>query len=196
TWSSSPARTCRPTGRSDSPTPPWPTIWPSRPPNTPRTEPNVRLPGLALGGADRPVRPAAGSAPPGLRAPPASVVEGDVPDRGGLLLHSWLPAGHRRPGRRGAVAGRDHPAGAADPVRGPADLPPGRGREPARRGLDRYAGAAAAVVAGQALRPGPARLCGHRLHHHHHPLGRRRHHPCPGEPAGPGLPRGPPARGD
>jgi hypothetical protein len=32
------------------------------------------------------------------------VVEGDVPHRGGLFLHSWLPAGHRRPGRRRPVA--------------------------------------------------------------------------------------------
>jgi hypothetical protein len=53
-----------------------------------------------------------------------------VPDRGGLLLHPWLPARHRRPGRRGAVTGGDHPAGPPHPVRGPAELPPGRGREP------------------------------------------------------------------
>ena len=31
------------------------------------------------------------------------------------------------------------------------------------------------LVGGQALRPGPARLRGHRLHHHDHALGRRRH---------------------
>ena len=45
----------------------------------------------------------------------------------------------------------------ADPVRRPAGLPPRRRGEPARRGLDRDAGAAAALVAGQALRPRPAR---------------------------------------
>ena len=122
------------------------------------------------------------------------MVEGHVPHRGGLLLHPRLPARHRRPGRRGAVTGRDHPAGPPHPVRRPADLPPGRGREPAWRGLDRDAGAAAAVVAGQAVRAGPARLRGHRLHHHHHPLGRRRHRPCPGEPAGPRRPGRPPGR--
>ena len=72
---------------------------------------------------------------------------------------------------------------AADPVRRPAGVPPGGRGEPARRGLDRDAGAAAAVVAGQAVRPGAARLRRDRLHHHDHPLGGRRHRPHGGEPA-------------
>ena len=42
--------------------------------------------------------------------------------------------------------------GAADALRRPADLPPRRPREPARRGLDRHARAPAALVAGQAVR--------------------------------------------
>ena len=58
-------------------------------------------------------------------------------------------------------------------------------REPARRGLDRDAGAAAALVAGQALRPGPARLRGDRLRDHDHPLRRRRHGPHRREPVHP-----------
>src|SRR4029453_13589796 len=151
TWSSSPARTCRPTARSASPWPPWRTKWPSRPSSDLNGDLNLRPSELAPGGADHSVQPAAGPAQAGHPVPPASVVEGDVPDRGGLLLHPRLPAGHRRPGRRGAVAGRDHPAGAADRVRGPADLPPGRGREPARRGLDRHAGAAVSRGAGEVL---------------------------------------------
>ena len=44
------------------------------------------------------------------------------------------------------------------------------------------------LVAGQALRPRPARLRRHRLHHHHHPLGRRRHRPPRREPLRPALP--------
>ena len=55
-------------------------------------------------------------------------------------------------------------------------------REPARRGLDLDAGAAAALVAGQALRAGPARLRRDRLHHHDHPLRRRRDRPHGREP--------------
>ena len=46
---------------------------------------------------------------------------------------------------------------AADPVRRAAGLPPGGRGEPARRGLDRDAGAAAAVLEGQAVRAGAAR---------------------------------------
>ena len=102
-------------------------------------------------------------APGADRAPPAFLVEGHVPDRGGLLLDAGLPARHRRSRGRGPVAHRHPHLGAADAVRRPADLPAGRPREPARRGLDRHAGAAAVVVAGQALRAGPARLRGHRI---------------------------------
>ena len=63
-----------------------------------------------------------------------------------------------------------------------AGLPQGGRGEPARRGLDRHAGAAAALLEGQALRPGTAGLRGHRLRHHDHPVGRRRHRPPGGEP--------------
>ena len=52
---------------------------------------------------------------------------------------------------------RDRRAGAAHPVRRAAGLPPGRGGEPARRGLDRHARAAAGLLVGQALRARAAR---------------------------------------
>ena len=52
---------------------------------------------------------------------------------------------------------RDPRPGAAHPVRRAAGLPAGRRGEPARPGLDRDAGAAAAVLAGQAVRPRAAR---------------------------------------
>ena len=149
------------------------------------------LPGLAVrpsrgrGAARRAAR---------QRSPPATRRTrggGDVPDRRGLLLHARLPAGHRVPGRRAAQpAGDDHP-GAAHPVRRPAGLPPGRRREPARAGLDRHAGAAAAVLARQALRaracsasPSPTSSSPSRF-------GRRRQRPRGGEPARPGVPARP-----
>ena len=66
--------------------------------------------------------------------------------------------------------------------------------EPARRGLDRDAGAAAVVLEGQAVRPGPARLRRDRLHHHHDPVGRRRHRPPDREPAPRAVPARPPGR--
>ena len=50
------------------------------------------------------------------------------------------------------------------------------------------------LVAGQALRPRPARLRRHRLHHHHHPLGRRRHRARRREPLHPALPARPRGR--
>ncbi len=75
---------------------------------------------------------------------------------------------------------------------GAARLPQGCRGEPARRGLDRDAGAAAVLLAGQALRPDPARLRRHRLPDHHHPVGRRRLHPPGGEPAPDGRPAQPP----
>ena len=116
--------------------------------------------------------PGAARAPAGAPAPP--VVEGDVPDRRRLLLHARLPAGHRGAGRRAALADRDPGAGAGDPARRAAGLPAGGRGEPARRGLHRDAGAAADLLAGQAVRAGAARFRGDRLHHHHHPVGGRR----------------------
>ena len=55
--------------------------------------------------------------------------------------------------------------------------------EPARSGLDRDAGAAADLLAGQAVRPGAAGVRRDRLPDHHHAVGRRRHRPRGGEPA-------------
>ena len=76
-------------------------------------------------------------------------------------------------------------AGRVDAVRRAAGLPPrGRGK-PARRGLDRDAGAAAVVLEGQALRPRPARLRRDRLHHHHDAVGRGRDRAHGREPARP-----------
>ena len=74
-----------------------------------------------------------------------------------------------------ALPDRDPGAGRADPVRRAAGLPPGGRGEPARRGLDRDAGAAADLLAGQDVRAGAARVRGHRLHHHDDAVGRRRH---------------------
>ena len=114
-------------------------------------------------------------------APP--VVEGDVPDRRRLLLDPRLPARHR--GARGRSPGPDRHRRprAGDPVRCVAGLPPGGRGEPARPGVDRDARAAAAVLEGQALRAGPARIRGHGLHDHHHPVGGRRVGARRGEPA-------------
>ena len=149
------------------------------------------FPSLAAGGAHQGDR---GAGQQGRRAPRAPVVAGHVPDRRRLLLHPRLPARHRRPGRRRPLARRHADPRPADPLRRPADLPPrGRG-EPARRGLDRHARAAARLVAGQALRPRPARVRRHRLHHHDHPVGRRRHRPPRREPLRPGAPARPRGR--
>jgi len=116
---------------------------------------------------------------------PSAVVAGDVPDRRRLLLDPRLPAGHRRPGGRGPVTHRHAHPGAADAVRGAADVRPRGPGEPARRGLDRHAQTAAAGLAGQAVRAVPARLRRDRLHHHHHALGRRRLGARTGEPGSP-----------
>ena len=90
--------------------------------------------------------PRAGGPPSAPRgASPAPVVAGDVPDRRRLLLDARLPARHRRPGRRRALADRHADPGPADAVRRAADLPPRRRGEPARRGLDRHARAPAAA---------------------------------------------------
>ena len=62
-------------------------------------------------------------------------------------------------------------ARAADPLRRAAGLPPRRPRELPRRGFDRHARAAAALVGRQAVRARAARLRRHRLHDHHHPVG-------------------------
>ena len=57
--------------------------------------------------------------------------------------------------------------------------------EPARRGVDRDARAAAVVLEGQALRAGPARLRGHRLPDHDDAVGRGRHRAHRREPQRP-----------
>src|SRR3954467_10287155 len=89
-----------------------------------------------------------GSGPQGQGEPPrgAPVVEGDVPDRGRLLLHPELPAGHRGIGRRRGVAAGDTADRGADPARDAADVPAGRGGEPQWPGIGGHAGAATAVL--------------------------------------------------
>ena len=67
-----------------------------------------------------------------------------------------------------------------------ADVPAGGQGEPARAGLGGDAGGPAAVLAGQAVRAGPARLRRHLLDHHDHPVRRRRLRAPAGEPV---LPR-------
>ena len=80
------------------------------------------------------------------------------------------------------VAGRDARAGARHALRGAADVPPRRGREPARRRQPLDARAAAVLLAEQDARALPDRLRRDRLHHHHHALGRRRQRPPRREP--------------
>ena len=76
----------------------------------------------------------------GAGAEGTPLVEGDVPDRRGLLLHAVLPARHRRAGRRRALPA-GHPADrGADPARHAADVPAGGPGEPARAGLGGHAG--------------------------------------------------------
>ena len=117
------------------------------------------------------------------------MVEGDVPDRGRLLLHAELPARHRRAGRRGGVAAGDAADRGADPVRDAADVPAGGGGEPERAGLGGHARAAAAVLVGQAVRADPARLRRHLVDHHDHPVGGRRHRALRAEPVRARRPR-------
>lgn len=125
--------------------------------------------------------PAGNPGQEGARAQGAAVVAGDVPDRRRLLLHAGLSAGHRRARGRAVVAGGHDRAGDRDPGGRAAGVPAGGGGEPARRGLDRHAGASAVVLEGQAVRSDPARLRGHRLPDHHHPVGGGRLHPPGGE---------------
>ena len=120
---------------------------------------------------------------PAADAQDAPLVAGHVPHRRRLLLHPGLPARHRGAGGRAALAARHAGAGRADPVRRPAGLPAGGRGEPPRRGVDRDAGAAAAVLEGQALRPGPARLRRDVLDRHDDPVGRGRDGAHRGEPA-------------
>ena len=101
------------------------------------------------------------------------VVARHVPHRRRLLLDPRVPARHRRARRRVAVAPRHDRAGAADPLRSAAGVPPCRPRELQRRGLDRDAREAAALVGRQAVRAGAAGLRGDRLHDHDHALCRR-----------------------
>ena len=54
--------------------------------------------------------------------------------------------------------------------------------EPARAGVGGDAGEAAAVLAGQDVRAGAARVRGHVVDHHDHPVGGRRHRAPAGEP--------------
>ena len=82
---------------------------------------------------------------------------------------SYLPVDRRARGR-GGLADRHAADRRADPARHAADVPPRREGEPARPGLGRDARAAAAVLAGQDLRPDPARVRRDVLDHHHHPV--------------------------
>ena len=138
------------------------------------------------------------------------MVEGDVPDGCRLLLDPRLPARHRRPRGGPSVPGGNARAGRADPHGRPPGLPPRRRGEPSRGGLDRDARAAAQLLEGQAVRPGPAGIRRYRLHHHddalrgrclgapdrepqppfdaHRPPGRD--HPRPPGPAGRRVPAG------
>ena len=121
--------------------------------------------------------------------PAAPLVEGDVPDRRRLFLHPRLPTGHRRAGRRAAVAAGHRRAGAAHPVRRAAGVPQGGQGELPRRGFHLDAGAAAAQVAGQAVRAGAAGFRRHRLPDHHDAVGGGRHRapgrqPADSRPAG------------
>ena len=99
---------------------------------------------------------------------------GHVPDRRRLLLHARLPAGHRRARRRSALPARHPRAGRADPARRAAGLPPGRRESPHGEGSIAMLERLLPLVAGQALRPGAARVRRHRLHHHDDPVRRRR----------------------
>ena len=110
------------------------------------------------------------------------LVEGDVPDGRRLFLDARLPARHRLPRRRRALAARDAGPDRADAGGRAARLPAHRRAEPARPGQHLAARAVAAALARQGPGPDPARVRGHRLRDHHHALGRRRdraHHPQP-----------------
>ena len=102
-----------------------------------------------------------------------------------------LPARHRRPGRRRPLAGGDARARAHHALRGAADVPPGRGREPARRRQPLDARAAAVLLAEQGAGALPDRLRRDRLHHHHHAVGGRRDRPPHREPVPARRPAGP-----
>ncbi len=143
-------------------------------------------PGGLLAPAGRaPARTARAAHPARAGAPAPSLVEGHVPDRRRLLLDAGLPAGDRGARRRRALPRRHPGPGRGDAARRAAGLPPRRPGEPARRGLHRDAGAAAARVARQGVRPGPARVRGHRLPHHDDAVRGRRHRAPGAEPAGP-----------
>ena len=88
--------------------------------------------------------------------PPVRLVEGHVPHRRRLLLDARLPARHRVPRRRHALAARHARPRAADAVRRAADVQPRRGAQPARPGQHLDARGAAAALARQGAR---ARAC-------------------------------------
>ena len=136
--------------------------------------PDAVVPGRRGDRPRRLLRARAGGQGPAARP---AVVAGHVPDRRRLLLHPRLPARHRGAGRRRPVARRDARARAHHALRRAADVPPGRGGEPARRRQPLDARAAAALLAEQDPRALPPRVRRDRLRHHHHPLGRRRDAP-------------------
>ncbi|CAA9426084.1 MAG: putative membrane protein, partial [uncultured Rubrobacteraceae bacterium] len=142
-------------------------------------------------------RPDSGAGrPAGQRgpAPPAPLVAGRVPDRCGLLLDSGLHPGYCGARSRSALT-HSHPAHrAADPLRGPADVPPRRRGEPARARFDLDAREASLVLEGQAVRARPTGLRGDRLAGYDHPLCGGRHGPHRRESTGAGVLRRPPGR--
>ena len=119
------------------------------------------------------------------------MVAGDVPDRRRLLLDAGLPARHRGAGRRPAVPDRDAGAGRRHPAGCPPRLSPRGRREPARPGVDRDAGAPAALLARQDLRAGAPRLRDDRLRDHDDALRRGRVRARHREPLRPALPARP-----
>ena len=121
----------------------------------------------------------------------APLVEGDVPDRRGLLLDAELPARHCRLGRRGGVTVGHAADRGVDPVRDAADVSPGGGGEPERSGVGRHVGAPADVLAGKTVRADAARVRRHVVDHHDHAVVRGRDRALRGEPVRAGVPHRP-----
>lgn len=159
-----------------------------------RPQPSGRLARWMLRHQVQPVGPAASGGAFGT----ARVVEGDVPDRRRLLLQPRLRACDRGPGRRSRLPAGDPAHRGTDPAGDAAHVPAGGEGQPARGRVGGDAGGPAAVLVGQALRPGPARLRRHLVDHHHHPVHCGRLRPRGGKPLLPRRPartRGRPHRG-